>query len=637
MNTQKGQTLFAVVVFLGIVFIITMGLFAYVMNNRVVTTRMNNTTQALNIAEAGVSKAVWCLNNPDECAPGYSGETTSFGGGEYTTVLTSIGGDYTVESLGTFNSIQKKIKVTISKFATSAAASFYYGVQVGAGGLTMNNNSYINGSMYSNGSISGGAGSYITGDIFVAGGTALAADQEQTTVSSDFPFRSSSSNRDIAQSFKPGVTEVINYVSFYLKKDSNPGDASVHIVEDDSGQPATSALASGTLDASMIPIDHGEIEDYGWIDVSFDSNPMLTQGETYWIVIDNASSHSSKYFITGKHDNSGYGNGLGLYGSDWTSGSWTSADGDFTFKTWMGGVITEIDNVTVTAGATVHANTIKNSDLNSTDVLCNSIDQTTVVGDVECGTMTNGTITGNVIAEDVTGSSISGDLTCETQSGNTVSGSINCPTPLTPPDDPPPEALPISDAKILEWKQEAEDGGIINDNYTLDSGATESLGPIKITGNLLVSNSSTLNIAGNIWVEGTLTFDNLATIRLDSGYSSASGLMISDGKITVQNNCVFQGSGHEDSYVLILTTNNSLDSGSPAIDINNNADTVIFYAADGLIKVANNAQLKEATGYALELAPNASVTYVSGLANAKFANGPGGIWSTQKNTWQELE
>jgi len=155
---------------------------------------------------------------------------------------------------------------------------------------------------------------------------------------------------------------------------------------------------------------------------------------------------------------------------------------------------------------------------------------------------------------------------------------------------------------------------------------------------MTISNSSTLNLSGHVWVEGDILFDNNCIIQLDSGYGSTSGLIVTDGQVIVQNNCVFSGSGEdEDSYIMILSTNNALTPGSPAIDINNNAESVIFYAGNGLIEIANNATLKEATAYRLSLANGASVSYVSGLANAKFANGPGGAWTTMSSTWQEID
>lgn len=601
MNYQKGQTLFAVVVFLGIIFIFSIGLLAYVMNNRLVSQRMYNSMRALNVSEAGINKAVWCLNNPDECGEGYTGETTDFDDGQFSTTVSDVGLDFSVISVGTVGNIQKTIKATISQFATSAAASFYYGVQVGAGGLVMDNNSFINGNVYSNGTITAGANAYATGDVYVAGGTSLTADQEQTTQSAEFIIRQSSDNRDIAQSFSPGIpeAEVINYVSLYLKKVGNPGNATIKITEDDSGQPATEFITSGVLDTSQVT------DSFGWVDVSFSSNPELTPDKTYWIIVDNKSSHASKYLISGKNVNSGYGNGIGLYSSDWTTGSWNDAAGNFTFKTWMGGINTYIDGLTV--------------------------------GDEEhtCDDTHYATHHGDAYANQILNSKIECDAYYDIDP-NDIAGSTVGHNKVPDSDNPPPEALPISDGKILKWKDEAESGDTPHEGDYLLNESSASLGPLKITGNLTVTNGSTLTITGNIWVVGDILFDVNSTIQLDPDYAGASGVILNDGKITARNNCIFNGSGEDGSYILALTTNTSLDEDSPAIDIDNNAETIIFYAGKGLISVKNGATLKEATGYKLHLSEIASVTYVSGLASAKFSSGPGGVWITQSSTWQEI-
>jgi len=600
MNNQKGQILFAVVIFLGIIFIFSVGLLAYVMNNRIVSQRMYNSMRALNVAEAGIEKAVWCLNNTDECGIGYTGETTSFEAGQFSTTVTDVGLDYSVTSIGTVGNTQKTIKASISQFATSASASFYYGVQVGAGGMVMDNNSYIDGNIYSNGTILAGSGAYVTGDVYVAGGTALTADQEQITQTADFIFRQTSTNRDIAQSFKPSVTEVINYVSLYLKKVGNPGNATVRIAEDNSGQPAAVSLASGILDTNQVT------GSYGWVDVSFDTNPELTKNITYWIIIDNNSDHASRYLISGKHENSGYGNGFGLYSGDWTASSWNDAIGDITFKTWMGGIDYYIDGLTV--GDTEHTCDDAHHDIHHGDAYAHQI----LNSYIECDAYYD------VDPTDIAGSTVG---------RNKIPDSI----------DPPPEALPISEGKILQWKQQAEEGDTpYEGDYILD-GDSESLGPLKITGNLIVTNGSTLTISGNLWVEGDILFENNSTIQLDPAYEAASGVILNDGRVTVRNNCTFNGSGESGSYILALTTNSSLDELAPAINIDNNAEAIIFYAGKGLISVKNGATLKEATGYKLHLNETASVTYTSGLANAKFSSGPGGIWVTQSSTWQELD
>ncbi|XOU94801.1 MAG: choice-of-anchor R domain-containing protein [Candidatus Kerfeldbacteria bacterium] len=596
-KNENGQTLFAVLVFLGIIFALSVGLFSYIFSSRISTQHIYNTQIARNIAEAGIEKAVWCLNNDDECADPYTGENENFGGGQYSTTVSSIGGGYIVNSIGTINGQSKTLKVTIGQQTTNINASFFYGVQVGPGGLKMEENSYIDGNVYSNGTIDGDNNTTISGDAYVAGSTNIVPDQIQDQVSSEYIFGAASDVMDIAQSFKPGVTEVINYVSLKIKKFGNTTDQAVYITNDNGGVPADTYIASGTLQASQVTTN------LEWVNVSFTTNPQLTSGTTYWIVVDIDSPKSNKYYTIGKNANFGYGNGVGLYNTDWSTDTWSDAGGDFAFKTWMGSgsIDTKIDGVII--GDESHTCDDTHYETHHGDAHAHSI----LNSYVECDAYYNTDITNTTVGR------------------NSYSGES----------DPPPENMPISVGQINEWKDDAASGSTITGNYT--TSATESLGPVEIDGDLTVAGGSTLTITGTIYVTGDIKVANGATVTLDPGYGGSSDVMLNDGIMDIENGSVFTGSGDDESFILMLTTNTSIDPNSPAITIANNTEAVIFYAANGMIYMANNANLKEATGYQLRLAQNAYIVYEQGLANASFSNGPGGVWATLESTWQELD
>lgn len=242
-------------------------------------------------------------------------------------------------------------------------------------------------------------------------------------------------------------------------------------------------------------------------------------------------------------------------------------------------------------------------------------------------------IGGDAYVHTCTDSNITGDL-------NYVSGGSiqNCtygalvdigPNEILPAD------LPISPEKIVEWKNDAIAVGTFSGDYVLNGGETESMGPIQITGNMNLDNNSTINITGLIYVQGDLIVDNNSILELNSNYGALSGVIVVDGRITIQNGAVLQGSGAEGSYLLLLSTNNSTDPDAPAIDVRNNAAGAIFYASNGLIHLKNNINIREATGYMLSLDNNAVVNYESGLQNANFTSGPGGSW--QIENWHEVE
>jgi len=197
------------------------------------------------------------------------------------------------------------------------------------------------------------------------------------------------------------------------------------------------------------------------------------------------------------------------------------------------------------------------------------------------------------------------------------------------------EELPISLEQITDWKDEASTGGTFSGDYILDGGETVSLGPIKIIGNMIIDNNSFLILTGMIYVTGDIIIKNGATIQLDDGFGLLSGLIIGDGKITIGNNGIIQGSGEEGSFLMFLSTNNSVDPTSPAVNVSNNAQGAIFYASNGLIYLNNNIEIREATGYKLALDNNAIIRYETGLENINFTSGPGGGWQVQN--WQEIE
>lgn len=83
-----------------------------------------------------------------------------------TTIATLLGNVKQIISLGDAVSLQRKI---ILMLKTGEGIVFKYGSQAGQGGFVFHNNSYVNGSLYSNGNIVGANGAYLTGDALVAG------------------------------------------------------------------------------------------------------------------------------------------------------------------------------------------------------------------------------------------------------------------------------------------------------------------------------------------------------------------------------------------------------------------------------------------------------------------------------------
>jgi hypothetical protein len=270
-------------------------------------------------------------------------------------------------------------------------------------------------------------------------------------------------------------------------------------------------------------------------------------------------------------------------------------------------------------GSVIGAGTIQNSVIVAGNG--NRIEGITVGEDATVFTCKNSIINGNLTY--VSGGSVQN---CQVKGSTSIR-----------PNEIPPRDLPISQSQIDKWKEEAANGGVTTTDISISG--TKILGPIQIgtssnPKNLTVQNGATLIVKGTIYVTGNITFSNGSTIKLDSSYGSLSGVIISDGVITVENNVTISGSGQPGSYVLILSTKS--DTTNPVIDIrNNSAGSAIYYANSGLIYLKNNMVAREVTGYKIQIENNAEIQYESGLEEANFSSGPGGSWEIV--SWREIE
>lgn len=218
------------------------------------------------------------------------------------------------------------------------------------------------------------------------------------------------------------------------------------------------------------------------------------------------------------------------------------------------------------------------------------------------------------------------------------------------PDQPLIE-FPISDELITEWKNTAEAGGSVtctNGVYTINTSLT--IGPKKIPCNLVLSgNNITVTLGGAVWVSGDITISGSGgtgvQMKVADSLGNRSVPVIADdqmnrstrGVITINGNSNFYGStGNADSYVMLLSQNNSAEIGGNNLAINiinGAAGNLLVYASHGEIKLQNNVSLREVTAYKLTLINNTVVNYAIGLAQTLFTSGPGGAWKVRR--WRE--
>lgn len=578
-SRARGSILLLALIISSIVMTVTVGFFNYYASAVRAERYALASAQALSLSEAGIDKAVYELNQDIN----YSGENeTALGNGTFSVSVASIGSNskrITATSFvpnSTNPTATKVVQATVS--INSSVVSFHYGAQVGEGGVTMGNGSRVEGNLFSNGSLSGSG--TVTGDVTLAMGTDPVAEQQWTVQNGSFNIGDTSARADVAQSFKLSVGAALAKISLNVKKTGSPGDLSIKLVTDNNGKPSTTVLASGTLPAPFVTTT------YGFADVTLDGTPFLTADQAYWIIAI-APVSSSNYFIWGRDSNGGYTRGAAKYSSNWSiqNPTWTSITGDLGFKAYISGIPTTLSGVTVE---------------------------------------------GNAWAYGLSSCSIGGDASYQTISSCSVAGTQYPGAAVATP-----APLPISDAQIAEWEATAEAGGTTAGPYSI-SGA-QTFGPRKINGNLTVTNGGVLTLSGPVWVNGNITLSNNASLLVSPGTGTSGAILIADapsatttsGRVDISNNVIIDGNGSENSFPMIISTN----TGSEAIELSNNASSVILYAPHGGIEVSNNTTVNQITAKSLELENNSTVTYLSGLQNASFSNGPGGSWAVVPGTY----
>ncbi|MCK6462606.1 MAG: hypothetical protein L6Q29_02190 [Candidatus Pacebacteria bacterium] len=249
--------------------------------------------------------------------------------------------------------------------------------------------------------------------------------------------------------------------------------------------------------------------------------------------------------------------------------------------------------------------------------------------------------TSSVYAHTIRNSQIDKDAYYQVISGTTIGGVSYPGSP-----DQATSSLPISDAQIEEFKVEAAAGGTHTSPCPYVLSGSVSLGPKKINCDLYVDGTDVLTLNGNVWVSGNINVSNNAIVKINPSLGDRTVVMIADketnrsssGQVYLSNTVQFSGSGGDKSYVLLVSQNNSAETGggNAAITVSNSASgKVLLYAPHGMIYLSNNINVKEASAYKIQLANSASVVYETGLANLLFTSGPSGGYSIE--TWEEIE
>lgn len=162
-DAHRGQALLTVVIFVLLIGMAGIGGFSSIALRETGSARSTLLgEQSLYLSEAGMEDVVYRVKNGKQYG---TSETLTLNGQTATTTITGTGLSKTILAEGNVLHGIRREQMTLS---SAGGASFVYGVQVGRGGVSMENSSSIIGSIYSNGDIVGNGNSAITGDAFAA-------------------------------------------------------------------------------------------------------------------------------------------------------------------------------------------------------------------------------------------------------------------------------------------------------------------------------------------------------------------------------------------------------------------------------------------------------------------------------------
>ena len=217
---NRGQVvILAVILFSFGSFIFGSGVMSQVLSDTKAANNSIRSKQSYYLAESGIEDVIYrIVTNKSTSAS----ETLSLGGSTTTIDTVDVGGgrkEITAE--GDVTNLIRRI--TTELITSTTGVSFFYGAQVGEGGLEMSNNSRIEGvggtvgNVYSNGPIVGSIGATITGDAVVATGITEDVQARSLVCNQDQIVGKTDPQIDFAQSFSPASSGPLAKISIYIK------------------------------------------------------------------------------------------------------------------------------------------------------------------------------------------------------------------------------------------------------------------------------------------------------------------------------------------------------------------------------------------------------------------------------------
>lgn len=152
-NNQKGYVVLIITFFVLIIILsVALAMGSLIAYEQKIATNVVKSTQSYYAAESGIEDALLILRkNPQISTASY--DLNVNGANANVNIPFVVGGARTIASQGNNSGIVRNIQTVYS--IDSQGVSFYYGIEVGAGGLVMNNGSRVKGNVFSAGNITG--------------------------------------------------------------------------------------------------------------------------------------------------------------------------------------------------------------------------------------------------------------------------------------------------------------------------------------------------------------------------------------------------------------------------------------------------------------------------------------------------
>jgi len=276
-NYCKGQAVITITIFfLFASLIIIFGASSIALKESKIVNNLAFSQQSYFLAESGIEDIGYRIMNLKSVD---STEILKIEDFYATTTVATLGTDQEeITAQGNvFNSV-RKIK---AKMTTDTGLSFYYGVQIDVGGLIMENNSTVNGNVYSNGIIQGFNSNLIKGDIVSAGPNGLIDGIHSTSSAYSHNITNSIIDRD---AFYVNISNTNVFGT--LHPDSPDQATSTLPISDEMIEEWKTAAKISTI-SSPCPYVIKDNISLGPIkilcDVEIEGNPTITLGGPIWV------------------------------------------------------------------------------------------------------------------------------------------------------------------------------------------------------------------------------------------------------------------------------------------------------------------------------------------------------------------